>query len=73
VEGSQIGRQQTALLGSGDIKYSTFAVGWIYAWDANVSVTWYYEMVQNETTPSLVGYEKDIADNVFTLRMQYAF
>jgi phosphate-selective porin len=73
VEGSQIGRQQTALLGSGDIKYSTFAIGWIYAWDANVSFTGYYEIVQNETTPSLVGYEKDIADNVFTLRMQYAF
>jgi hypothetical protein len=73
VEGSQIGQQATARLGSGDIKYSTFAIGWIYTWDANVSFTGYYEMVQNETTPFLVGYEEDIADNVFTLRLQYAF
>ncbi|MCX6134587.1 MAG: hypothetical protein NTU47_12305 [Ignavibacteriales bacterium] len=73
VEGIHIGRQQAALLGAGDIRYSTFAIGWIYTWDANVSFTGYYEIVQNETAPFLVGYEKDIADNVFTLRMQYAF
>lgn len=73
VDGNQVWQVQTARLGPGDLKYSTFAIGWIYSWDANVSFMAYYDVVKNETTEYILGYDKDIRDNVFTLRLQYAF
>lgn len=62
----------------GDIKYSTFGLGWIYHWDGNVKFTFYYDIVKNETVNSsaagsLAAFKGDIKDNVFTVRMQYKF
>lgn len=33
----------------------------------------YYDFVMNEQSDKLSGYDKDMADNVFTLRLQYKF
>jgi hypothetical protein len=61
-----------------DIKYTTFGLGWIYHWDANVKFTLYYDIVTNEkvnsaATGSLAPFIGDVKDNVFTVRMQYKF
>jgi hypothetical protein len=67
-----------------DIKYTTLGLGLAYRWDANVKITAYYDMVTNETTNAstttagvttfnLPGYQKDLHDNVFTLRAQVKF
>jgi hypothetical protein len=68
-----------------DLKYTTLGLGLAYRWDANVKITAYYDMVTNETTNAsttatngittfnLPGYQKDLKDNVFTLRVQYKF
>lgn len=56
-----------------DLKYTTLGLGLAYRWDANIKLTAYYDMVQNETSSNLSGYTKDLKDNVFTLRMQVKF
>jgi hypothetical protein len=56
-----------------DIKYTTLGLGLAYRWDANVKLTAYYDMVANEKSPNLSGYNQDLNDNVFTLRAQIKF
>jgi hypothetical protein len=50
VSGDQIGLNAKAKLGAGDVKYSTFGLGWIYHWDSNIKLVAYYDMVSNETS-----------------------
>jgi hypothetical protein len=71
VAGNEIGATGSNLSAT-DIKYTTLGLGWAYRWDANVKLTFYYDMVTNETT-KLAGYSKDLKDNVFTCRVQYKF
>lgn len=70
--------------GAADLKYETWGFGLAYRWDANVKITAYYDMVKNETTNAstttsgkttfnVPGYQKDLKDNVFTLRLQIKF
>lgn len=70
VSGDQIGKYK---IGAADLKYTTLGIGWAYRWDTNVKITAYYDMVTNETTTNLKGYDKDLKDNVVTLRVQYKF
>jgi hypothetical protein len=78
VKGNDIGTARKNLTAT-DIKYTTFGIGWIYHWDANVKFTFYYDMVTNETvnlatsSAPLIPFKEDIKDNVFTVRMQYKF
>lgn len=63
---------------STDIAYGTVGLGLIYHYDENVKFTGYYDMVTNEevnaaATGALAPYKSDIADNVFTFRMQVKF
>ncbi|RPI02398.1 MAG: porin [Calditrichaeota bacterium] len=60
-------------LGAADLKYDTMGLGWIYHWDANVKLVFYYDMVKNETTSAVKGFETDLKDDVFTFRVQYKF
>jgi hypothetical protein len=55
-----------------DIKYSTLGTGFVYAMNVHVKATAYYEFIQNEAT-AIAGFEQDVPDNVFTLRLQYRF
>jgi phosphate-selective porin len=70
VSGKEIGIQNKT--NAGDVKYSTVGLGMILRVNANVKITAYYDIVKNETT-SLSAYNKNIKDNVFTLRFQYKF
>ena len=56
-----------------DIKYSTVGLGLTYRWDASTKLSFYYDMVTNETSNNLSGYTKDLSDNSYTLRMQVKF
>jgi len=66
------GVNKNTKLSSTDIKYNTLGFGYIYHWNQNVKITAYYALVQNEKT-ALTGFDKDLKDNVFTLRIQYKF
>jgi hypothetical protein len=77
VSGDQIG-VKGANLSTGDVKYSTLGIGWIYHWDGNVKLVLYYDMVKNEkvnaaATGSLAPFKEDLKDNVLTFRIQYKF
>jgi hypothetical protein len=77
VEGDEIGikvKESTfKSTGAADIKYSTLGMGLAYRWDSNVKITAYYDKVENETSTNLIGYGRDLKDDVFTLRLQYKF
>ena len=59
-------------LGSADIAYTTWGVGYNVRLYPNLKLMAYYEFVKNEST-SISGYTKDLTDNVFTLRAQFKF
>lgn len=56
-----------------DIKYNTLGFGFLYQFDPNIRFTTYYDLVSNETTSNLSGYNNDLKDDVITLRIQYKF
>jgi hypothetical protein len=58
---------------SADIKYETLGVGLSWKFDANVKFVAYADKVTNETSENLALINKDMKDNVFTLRMQVRF
>jgi len=55
-----------------DVKFSALGFGYNYYYDENVKFMFYYNMVTNEKT-QVSGYEMDLKDDIFTLRMQYRF
>lgn len=55
-----------------DIKHSTVGFGYVYHINPHLKWTLYYDFVTNEST-NVAGYTSDIADNVFTSRLQYRF
>lgn len=70
VSGTQIGLNNT---GRTDLTYSTLGLGLLWRISSNLRMQAYYEMVSNETSVNLKGYEKDVKDDMLTLRLQYKF
>ncbi|MBK6988325.1 MAG: hypothetical protein IPH33_08890 [Bacteroidetes bacterium] len=77
IKGDEIGKAVTGsnmkASNATDIKYSTVGVGLTYRWDSSTKLSFYYDMVTNETSNNLSGYTKDLSDNSYTLRMQVKF
>jgi phosphate-selective porin len=75
VAGNNIGLASTAGNTSGfaDLSYSTWGFGLNYKIYENILVMAYFDLVKNETSDLLADFNKDIKDNVFTLRLQYKF
>lgn len=71
VKKADIGKAGTNLT-SADVKYSTLGVGYVFYFNTQTKVMFYYDVVRNETT-QLTGYTKDIKDNIFTCRLQFRF
>jgi len=71
VTGSDIGKTGSNLT-EADIKYSTLAFGYTYAFNEHAKIVFWYDMVNNEKT-QLAGYTKDLKDNLFTCRLQFKF
>ncbi|MBP6334055.1 MAG: hypothetical protein KA444_01185 [Bacteroidia bacterium] len=82
VKGNEIGKAVSSgykSLSPSDLRYDTWGFGLAYRWDSHVKLTAYYDMVTNETsenlpaTSSRPSYQKDLPDNVVTLRLQIKF
>ncbi len=71
VSKKDIGRPGTNLTAA-DIKFSTLGLGYVYYFNSQTKVTFYYDIVNNELT-SLAGATVDQRDNVFTCRLQFRF
>ena len=76
VSGDEIGKAGSRLTKT-DLRYDTWGFGYTYHWDHNIKFVVYYDKVKNETSKNLTGgdmaYQKDIKDDVLTLRVQYKF
>ena len=71
VKKGDIGKTGTNLT-SADVKYSTLGVGYVFYFNTQTKVMFYYDVVRNEAT-QLTGYTRDIKDNIFTCRLQFRF
>lgn len=56
-----------------ELKYTMFGLGYNYYINDNCKLMIYYNLVRNEKAPNIAGYEQDLKDDVFTLRMQFRF
>lgn len=75
VKNSDIGRSVVSgkTFNATDLRYDTWGVGLAYRCDENIKITAYYDIVKNEKSANLSGYQKDLKDNLFTLRIQAKF
>jgi len=71
VSKTEIGKPGTNLTVA-DIKFSTFGIGYVFYFNTQTKITFYYDLVQNEIT-HIPGYTTDIKDDVFTCRLQFRF
>ncbi|MDR2868520.1 MAG: hypothetical protein LBV46_03150 [Bacteroidales bacterium] len=58
---------------NGDIAVMTYGVGLLWRATNHLLLQAYYEFNRNEVSSHLIGYEKDIKNDVFTFRLQYKF
>lgn len=56
----------------GDIRFSTLGFGLLRRINKHFKIIAWYDRIWNENT-RIVGFEKDVNDNVFTLRGQFSF
>ena len=59
-------------LTAADIKFSTIGIGYVFYFNSQTKITFYYDIVENEKT-QLTGFTSDIKDNIFTCRLQFRF
>jgi hypothetical protein len=59
-------------LGVADIAYNTLSIGYIYRIDEHFTINPHVDLVKNEIT-AVKNYNKDLKDNVYTLRLIYKF
>ena len=71
VKKMEIGKTGTNLT-SADIKYTTLGIGYIYYFNPQTKITFYYDFVHNEIT-RLPDYTGDQKDDIFTCRLQFRF
>jgi hypothetical protein len=68
---SEIGKPNTNLTAA-DIKFYTLGLGYVYHFNQQTKIIFYYDLVRNELT-GLSGYTSDLKDDVFTCRLQFRF
>lgn len=56
-----------------ELKYSMIGLGYNFYLNENVKFMAYYNLVKNEIATGIIGFGKDLKDNVLTLRVQYRF
>ncbi|MEY4289796.1 MAG: hypothetical protein RLZZ30_1884 [Bacteroidota bacterium] len=56
-----------------ELKYTMLGIGYNYYYNDNVKLMVYYNMVTNENAAGIAGFDKDLKDDVFTVRIQYRF
>lgn len=71
VSKTEIGKAGTNLTAA-DIKFNTLGFGYVYHFNPQTKIIFYYSIIENEST-SLSGFTGDLKDNVFTCRLQFRF
>ncbi len=71
VSGDEIGFLNNT--SKGDLSFNTLGFGLIWKINKDLRATAYYEILKNELSQNLSGYDVDKKDNLFTLRLQYKF
>lgn len=71
VGATDIGKAGTNLTPA-DIRFSTWGLGYVYYFNPQTKIIFYYDFVTNEKT-GYPGYVSDIKDNIFTCRLQFRF
>ena len=71
VSNGEIGKTGTNLTAA-DIRFNTIGVGYVYHFNPQTKIIFYYDIVTNERT-NVAGYTSDIKDNVLTCRLQFRF
>ena len=71
VNKKDIGKSGTNLTAA-DIKYSTLGIGYVYYFNQQTKIIFYYDIVKNELT-NLTGSATDQKDDIFTCRLQFRF
>lgn len=59
--------------GKADLAQSTVGLGLVWRATSNLRLTGYYEWNKNEESDNIKGYDENVKDNLFTLRLQYKF
>ncbi|MDL2245964.1 OprO/OprP family phosphate-selective porin, partial [Parabacteroides sp. OttesenSCG-928-J18] len=70
ISGDAIGQHYT---GIADLKQSTWGIGGIWDITSALRLQAYHEFNRNETSSQLADWREQVADDVFTLRLQYKF
>ncbi|MEN9700590.1 MAG: hypothetical protein RLZZ301_1788 [Bacteroidota bacterium] len=60
-------------LGKAELKYTMLGLGYNFYINDNCKLMLYYNIVRNETSTQITGFENDLKDNVLTVRMQFRF
>ncbi len=55
-----------------DVRFNTYGFGFLHHFNSHFKTVIYYDMIKNERT-QLINYQKDLADNVLTIRTQFYF
>ena len=71
VKKMEIGKSGTNLT-SADVKFSTLGIGYVYHFNPQTKIIFYYDLVRNEAT-QISGFTADQKDDVFTCRLQFRF
>lgn len=68
------GEELTAANGftGADVRFDTFGFGFLHHFNPHLKAVIYYDMIKNEKT-KLNNFQKDLDDNVFTIRTQFLF
>lgn len=70
ISGDEAGLNNTT---SGDLAQNTLGIGLLWDITRSINLQAYYEFNKNETSRNIAGYERDIKNDIFTLRLQYKF
>ena len=70
VSGTEI--SEAAGFSKADLEYRTVSLGYVYYANTSLKFMFFYDFVRNEKS-GLDSYKEDVADDVFTCRVQYNF
>lgn len=70
ISGNNVGTNSTA---KADLAQNTFGFGALWHINSSLRLQAFYEINSNETSTAVSGMDKDLKNNLFTLRLQYKF
>jgi len=72
ISGKDLSTANDARASIADVRFQTFGVGYVFRPTDYFKLMLYYDIVKNEKT-NISGFDRDLPDNLFTLRTQFTF